>query len=80
MWTASARRRSVRVRQLQSGNFPGIRARRVLTEGNPDAVSTTAVAAGATVVCLVRDQDDGWYLGRLVDPFGHHKEIVRRIG
>ena len=51
--------------------------RMVIVAGDPDAVFDRAVAAGARVVCPVRDEAYGWRIGRVVDPFGHHWEIGR---
>ncbi len=48
--------------------------RMVMIVENPDAAFDRAVAAGATVVTAM-DNQYGWRLGRLVDPFGHHWEI-----
>src|SRR5689334_11424886 len=45
--------------------------RMIFTVPDPDAVFARALAAGATQVWPVHDEY-GWYLGRLVDPFGHH--------
>ena len=46
----------------------------VLIVDDPDAVLAKAVAAGAGVVWPVENQH-GWRIGRVVDPFGHHWEI-----
>jgi PhnB protein len=51
----------------------------VLIVDNPDAVFEQAIAAGASSVCQVRDEEYGWRIGRLVDPFGHHWEIGRPL-
>ena len=51
----------------------------VLTVDNPDALHAQAVAAGAAEVRPVQDQDYGWRVGRVVDPFGHHWEIGRPL-
>ncbi len=48
--------------------------RMVLTIANPDAMFAKAVAAGAKVIVAMED-NYGWRLGRVVDPFGHHWEI-----
>jgi PhnB protein len=56
----------------------GISARMVLTVPDPDAVFTRAVAAGARVVVPMED-NYGWRLGRVLDPFGHHWEIGRPL-
>jgi PhnB protein len=52
--------------------------RMVLVVEDPDAVFERAVAAGARVVWPVNDQY-GWRLGRIVDPFGHHWEIGKPL-
>jgi PhnB protein len=48
--------------------------RMIMTVENPDAVFDQAVAAGATVIKPV-ENEHGWRLGRIVDPFGHHWEL-----
>jgi PhnB protein len=53
--------------------------RLVLTVADPDALFARAIAAGATVVWPVGDQDYGWRVGRLADPFGHHWEIGKPL-
>ncbi len=52
--------------------------RMILTVADPDAVFAKAVAAGAHVVVPVED-NYGWRLGRVKDPFGHHWEIGRPL-
>ena len=39
-----------------------------------DAVFARAIAAGAQPVVPV-EENYGWRLGRIVDPYGHHWEI-----
>ena len=46
---------------------------------DPDAVTKQAVATGATEIYPVADQDYGYRLGRVKDPFGHHWEICKRL-
>ena len=46
-----------------------------LIVADPDTVAAQAVAAGAREVYPVADQEYGWRLGRVEDPFGHHWEI-----
>jgi PhnB protein len=46
---------------------------------NPDAVHAQAVAAGATEMFPMADQPYGMRQGRVVDPFGHHWLIGKRI-
>jgi len=48
--------------------------RMILTVPDPDAVFVQAVAAGAREIVAV-EENYGWRLGRVVDPFGHHWEI-----
>jgi PhnB protein len=46
---------------------------------DPDAVAKQAIAAGAEEIYPVADQDYGYRLGRVKDPFGHHWEICRKL-
>lgn len=57
----------------------GCSVRLILTVENPEAVYDRAIAAGAAIVQPVADQDYGWRVGRLVDPFGHHWEIGKPL-
>ena len=52
--------------------------RMVMTVSDPDAAFQRAVNAGATVVRPVNNEY-GWRLGRIVDPFGHHWEIGKPL-
>ena len=52
--------------------------RMILTVPDPDAMFAQAVAAGARQVVAVED-NYGWRLGRVVNPFGHHWEIGRPL-
>jgi PhnB protein len=56
----------------------GSSVRMVMTVEDPDASFARAVVAGATVVSPVNNQY-GWRLGRVVDPFGHHWEIGKPL-
>ena len=38
---------------------------------DPDAAFERAIKAGATVVWPVENQEYGWSVGRIADPFGH---------
>jgi PhnB protein len=67
----------------EHGNFSpetlnGGTVRMVLTIADPDAMFARAVAAGARVITPMED-NYGWRLGRLVDPFGHHWEIGKPL-
>jgi PhnB protein len=53
--------------------------RMVMVVENPDAAFDRAVAAGAAVLWPVADQEYGWRVGRIVDPFGHHWEIGKPL-
>ena len=52
--------------------------RMILSVDDPDAVFARAIEAGATEMYAVQDAH-GWHIGRIVDPFGHHWEIGRRL-
>ena len=56
----------------------GATARMVLTVTDPDAMFARALAAGGTQVHAVEEQN-GWRVGRVLDPFGHHWEIGRPL-
>jgi PhnB protein len=51
----------------------------VMVAKDPDAVFNRAVKAGATVLWPIEDQEYGWRVGRIVDPFGHHWEIGKPL-
>jgi PhnB protein len=53
--------------------------RMVMVVDDPDAAFAQAVAAGAIVVSPVKNEDYGWRMGRVVDPFGHHWEIGKPL-
>jgi PhnB protein len=52
--------------------------RMVVTTAEPDSMFVRAVDAGARVVAPM-DNQYGWRLGRVMDPFGHHWEIGRPL-
>jgi PhnB protein len=52
--------------------------RMILTVAEPDAMFARAIAAGATQV-VAMENNYGWRLGRVVDPYGHHWEIGRPL-
>jgi PhnB protein len=63
----------------EHGNFSpetlgGGSVRMILTVADPDALFERALAAGASEVFPV-EEEHGWRLGRLIDPFGHPWEI-----
>jgi PhnB protein len=56
----------------------GSSVRMIMVVEDPDAAFARAVTAGATVVVPV-DNQYGWRLGRIADPFGHHWEIGKPL-
>ena len=60
-------------------SLDGSTARFVLVAPDPGSVHARAVAAGARQIWPVREQN-GWLIGRVVDPFGHHWEIGKPLG
>ena len=50
-----------------------------LLVADPDGLQERAIAAGATEVFPVADQDFGYRMGRVRDPFGHHWLIARPL-
>jgi PhnB protein len=52
--------------------------RMIMTVEDPDSAFARAVGAGATIV-VPMENNYGWRLGRLVDPFGHHWEIGKPL-
>ena len=52
----------------------GATTRMVLVVADPNTVHARALSAGARQIWPVQKQN-GWLLGRVVDPFGHHWEI-----
>jgi PhnB protein len=65
------------------GNFSpeslgGGSVRMLLIVEDPESVVKRAVAAGAAEIYPV-DEEHGWRLGRIEDPFGHHWEIGKPL-
>lgn len=57
----------------------GSSVRIVMVVDDPDAVFARALKAGGKQVWPVADQEYGWRVGRLMDPFGHHWEIGKPL-
>lgn len=67
----------------EHGNFSpeslgGGSVRMVMIVEDPDAAFARALEAGARTVWPVNNQH-GWRIGRIVDPFGHHWEIGKPL-
>jgi PhnB protein len=56
----------------------GSTTRLLLIVQDPRSVIERAVALGATEV-LAAEEEHGWLLGRIEDPFGHHWEIGKPL-
>jgi PhnB protein len=55
-------------------NLGGDSVRMILSVPDPDTVFAKALSAGATEIFAV-NEDHGWRVGRIADPFGLHWEI-----
>src|SRR6266508_398089 len=67
---------TLQVAQLAIGGRSPVRM--ILTVAEPDPVFARAVRAGATEIFPV-GEGNGWRVGRLADPSGHHWEIGRPL-
>ena len=67
------------IKRFSPDSLGGTTSRTLLIVDTPEAVVAAAVDAGATEASPVQDEH-GWRLGRIVDPFGHHWEIGRPLG
>jgi PhnB protein len=56
----------------------GVPVRMIVTVEDPDSLFSDVMAAGATEL-VPMNEEHGWRIGRLVDPFGHHWEIGRQL-
>lgn len=75
-WIASA---DSSMRRLSPNATGGTTGRTLLVVDNPDQLVTQAVAAGAKQISPVEDQH-GWRLGRIIDPFGQEWEVGKPLG
>ena len=75
-WVAAA---DPGLRRLSPRAIDGATGRTLLVVDDPDQTHARAVAAGATATSPIQDEH-GWRLGRIVDPFGHEWEIGRPLG
>ena len=70
-WVAPA---SPSIKRLSPAAVGGATGRTLLLVEDPDATVRQAVAAAATKSSPVQEEH-GWRVGRVVDPFGHEWEI-----
>jgi PhnB protein len=75
-WVAAA---SPSLKRFSPQAIGGATSRTLLVADDPDAVIKRAVDAGATEAAPVEDEH-GWRMGRIVDPFGHEWEIGKPLG
>jgi PhnB protein len=75
-WVAGV---SATLKRLSPRAINGATSRTLLVIDDPERVVRQAVAAGATESSPVRNEH-GWWLGRIVDPFGHEWEIGVPLG
>src|SRR5262245_55537948 len=57
----------------------GSTTRFVLVVDDPESAHARALAAGARQIWPVL-KENGWLIGRVLDPFGHHWEIGKPLG
>ena len=75
-WVATA---SSAMKRFSPRAIGGATSRTLLVVADPEALVRRAVAAGATESSPV-GEEHGWWLGRIVDPFGHEWEVGRPLG
>jgi PhnB protein len=75
-WVAGT---SAALKRLSPRAIDGATSRTLLVVDDPDSVARQAIGAGATESSPVNDEH-GWRLGRIVDPFGHEWEIGLPLG
>ena len=74
-WVASASSEMGRLSPIAVGGRTG---RTLLVVDDPGALVRRAVAVGATQTAPV-DEEHGWRVGRITDPFGHEWEVGRPV-
>ncbi len=56
----------------------GSPVRMIVTVDDPDSLFAQAVAAGASVIASVHEEQ-GWRVGRITDPSGRHWELAKPL-
>ena len=59
-------------------SLAGSTCRIILVVENPEVVFNRAIEAKARIIWPVQEQH-GWLIGRVCDPYGHHWEIGRKL-
>lgn len=75
-WVAAA---EPGMQRFSPRELQGATSRILLVVDDPDQRLQQAVGAGATETSPV-DDEHGWRLGRIVDPYGHEWEIGKPLG
>ncbi|MGO9898772.1 MAG: VOC family protein [Solirubrobacteraceae bacterium] len=76
VWVTAA---SSSMRRFSPNAIDGTTSRTLLVVENPEQVVAQTVAADAKEASAVEDQH-GWRLGRIVDPFGQEWEVGKPLG
>jgi PhnB protein len=75
-WVAAA---NPNMQRLSPRAINGATSRTLMVVDDPDQVLEQAVHAGARETSPV-DEEHGWRLGRIIDPFGHEWEVGAPLG
>jgi PhnB protein len=75
-WVTAA---SSAMKRFSPKEIDGTTSRTLLVVDDPEQVVAQAVAARATESSAV-DDEHGWRLGRIIDPFGHEWEVGKPLG
>jgi PhnB protein len=67
------------MKRFSPNEIDGATSRTLLVVDDPEQVVAQAVAAGAIESSPV-DDEHGWRLGRIIDPFGHEWEVGKPLG
>jgi PhnB protein len=67
------------LKRLSPRAIAGATGRTLLVVEDPDSIVRWAVASGAMESSPVQEEH-GWRLGRIIDPFGHEWEIGAPLG